>query len=124
MNALFAAIAAMLVLTGCTPEVFMRYELVEQRTMVIATFDESLLEPCHETMPPAPETYTLSNRDRKEALLTSYAADLVLDNKRCSLDKATLKAQLERQKLSIQKYNDDEEARVKRLIGEKERKKE
>lgn len=94
-------------------------QVVESKKMVVASVDESLLLPCRETMPPSREEYNIANRDKKEALLTSYIASLITDNKRCTLDKLTLKAILDKQILQIQQFNDEESARIDALLNKK-----
>ena len=103
-------------MTGCTPDVFRRVEVIEKQTMVVAQYDKSLLDPCQETAPPSVDTYTLANRDRKEALLMAHVSDLHLDMKRCNIDKETLRGMLDRQESAIRKFNEDEAARVKRAV--------
>lgn len=94
-------------------------QVVESRKMVIASTDESLLLPCHETTPPSREEYNVANRDKKEAMLTTYIASLITDNKRCTLDKLTLKAILDKQILQIKRFNDEEDACVNALLNKK-----
>lgn len=108
-------------LTACVPDALVRHEVIEKRTMVVVSVDSSLLEPCHDTSPPPVLSYTQVNRDQKEALLTGYIADLILDNKRCSLDKVTLKTMLTKQKATVEQFNVDEELRVKMLLEEKQK---
>ena len=94
-------------------------QVVESKKMVVVSVDDSLLLPCRETTPPSREEYNIANRDKKEALLTSYIASLITDNKRCTLDKLTLKAILDKQILQIQQFNDEESARVDALLNKK-----
>jgi len=108
-------------LSACVPDALIRHEVIEKRTMVVVSVDSSLLEPCHETTPPPIASYVQVNRDQKEALLTGYIADLILDNKRCSLDKLTLKTMLTKQKATVDQFNADEDLRVKNLLEEKKK---
>lgn len=121
MKTLILMLLTILATTACNPEIHRRYEVVEKNTITVATFDESLLEPCAMSEPPQVEPYKQANRDVKEAKLVTYSADLITEIKRCNVDKATLKAMLQRQKESIQKFNADEEARVKALVIEKKK---
>lgn len=125
MKRLFATVLLsvfmVLSLSACVPDALVRHEVIEKRTMVVVSVDSSLLEPCHDTSPPPVMSYTQVNRDQKEALLTGYIADLILDNKRCSLDKLTLKTMLTKQKATVDQFNADEDLRVKNLLEEKKK---
>ena len=125
MKRLFATVLLsvfmVLGLSACVPDALVRHEVIEKRTMVVVNVDSSLLEPCHDASPPPVMLYTQVNRDQKEALLTGYIADLILDNKRCSLDKLTLKTMLTKQKATVDQFNADEDLRVKNLLEEKKK---
>ena len=125
MKRLFATVLLsvfmVLGLSACVPDALVRHEVIEKRTMVVVNVDSSLLEPCHETTPPPITSYVQVNRDQKEALLTAYIADVVLDNKRCSLDKLTLKTMLTKQKATVDQFNADEDLRVNNLLEEKKK---
>lgn len=106
-------------LVGCGGTETIRYQVVESKKLIMVKPDDALLLPCHESEPPKQDVYIAANRDKKEALLTSYIASLLSDNKRCSLDKLTLQKTIERQESYIQKTNDEEAARVEELLKSK-----
>lgn len=122
MNKILLMLVMVFGLTACMPDILIRHEVIEKKNIVVPELDESLLEPCRETQPPVSSMYIQANRDVKEALLTEYIASLLIDNKKCSLDKATLKAMLDKQKANIKQFNLEEETRVKALTEKKDEK--
>lgn len=119
MKMILFSIVMMFGLTACVPDALVRHDVIEKKTMVLVELDEALMEPCHLSDPPLTDVYMKINRDGKEALMTKYISELIVDNKRCSLDKVTLKNMLAKQKATIHQFNLDEENRVKQIVEKK-----
>lgn len=106
-------------LSSCSPPIVQRTEVVEKKTMVVASLDESLLADCKSSEPPSLESYLAANRDSKEDQLTKYVIKLLTYNTECSLNSRAVKDQLKSQRDKIQKYNEEEEARIQSLLKSK-----
>lgn len=100
----------------CTPEIVTKTHVIERNTIRAISIDNDLLQDCKLESPPDKVLYKTANRDQKESLLVNYSATLQKSIGECTIDKKAAREQIKRLEAQIDKYNAEEDKRIKALL--------
>jgi len=114
-------LVALFALAGCTttpPEV----RVIESEKMVLLEPDQQYLVDCQSSEPPYVSDYKNMGKDEREDALVRSLTAAYEHRQKCTVEKKSLRDLVAKQKAIVAEYNLKEEARVKALKTQLEKK--